>query len=146
MQKFAEGRQIELRVAEPAEPLQAYVDRRRLSQALSNVLSNAIKFSPEGATVTVTVDGDIDHISWAIRDEGEGIGEEDHRHLFERFFRGRGDQEGGTGLGLPIALAAVQAHGGTITVASKPGLGSTFTVLVPAEPIDDLGPAQEADA
>ena len=134
---LAEQRQPEVRFAEPAEPLLAYVDRRRLEHALSNVLSNALKFSPSGAVVAVTVRRDGDHAAWDIRDEGKGIGESDQRHLFERFFRGRGDQEGGTGLGLPIALAAVQAHGGSIAVQSEPGRGSTFTVLVPLSGPDE---------
>lgn len=118
-------------VTPPDESFQVYADRRRLEQAIGNVLSNALKFSPEGASVRIVVRRDGEQVAWDIVDHGPGISEADRRHLFERFFRGRGDTEGGTGLGLPIALAAVQAHGGSITVASEPGQGSTFTVSIP---------------
>lgn len=126
-----EQRAQEVRVTAPPEGVQVYADRPRLAQALGNVLSNALKFSPEGAAIEVTVRQEGAQVAWDIRDHGEGISEADQRHLFERFFRGRGDREGGTGLGLPIALAAVQAHGGSISVSSEPGQGSTFTVLIP---------------
>ncbi|MCK9486007.1 MAG: HAMP domain-containing histidine kinase [Dehalococcoidia bacterium] len=125
-----EERRQEVRFTAPPA-LQVYADRRRLEQALGNLLSNALKFSPPDSVIEVTVRPDGDQVAWDIRDHGEGITEEDQSHLFERFFRGRGDREGGTGLGLPIALAAVQAHGGSITVDSEPGRGSTFTVTIP---------------
>src|SRR5690606_15858482 len=128
------GKRVHLTVPEglaTGEPLEVYGDRPRLIQALGNILSNAQRFSPDGATIEVTVRGDVDHISWEVKDAGPGISEADQRHLFERFFRGRSDVEGGTGLGLPIALATVQAHEGTIDVRSELGAGSTFTITVP---------------
>ncbi len=127
----AEGQALQ--VTEEAPDIRLYGDRRRLVQALGNVLSNAQKFSPPGAVIHVTVREAGGAVAWEIRDAGPGISEADRRHLFERFFRGRTDVEGGTGLGLPIALAAVQAHGGAITVESKLGEGSTFTVIVPRD-------------
>jgi signal transduction histidine kinase len=118
-------------------------DRRRLEQALVNLVSNARKYSPPDAPVTVTV-GEIDGIvRWAVADRGVGIPATDQARLFERFFVGRGDRSGprdGVGLGLPIALAIVQAHGGGIDVESSPGIGSTFTMSVPA-----AGPEQQGD-
>lgn len=115
----------------PAEAPSVYADRRRLFQALGNIVSNAQKFSPDGAVIEVTVRQDDGNVIWEVRDHGPGISIDDQRHLFERFFRGRSDIESGSGLGLPIALATVQAHGGTIEVESDLGSGSTFRVTVP---------------
>src|SRR5690606_30882739 len=118
------------------EPLEVWGDRPRLVQALGNILSNAQRFSPDGATIEVAVRTQDDHVSWLVQDSGPGISEEDQQHLFERFFRGRSDV-GGSGLGLPIALATAQAHGGSIDVASAPGKGSRFTLTIP---VDGLRP------
>lgn len=115
----------------PPSTVMVYADRRRLVQALGNILSNAQKFSPTGGAIEVAVRRDGRDVRWEVRDFGPGISAEDQRHLFERFFRGRSDVEGGSGLGLPIALATVQAHGGTITVDSELGTGSTFRVTLP---------------
>ncbi len=120
---------VRLAVAEPSPNL--YGDRPRLVQALGNVLSNAQRFSPVGAMIAVVVRPVDDGVAWDVIDQGPGISEADQRHLFERFFRGRSDVEGGTGLRLPIALATVQAHRGTIGVSSELGAGSTFTITVP---------------
>lgn len=129
-----EAQQQEVRFTAPDEPPRVYADRRRLVQALGNIFSNAQKFSPPGSVIEVAIREEDGKALWAIRDSGLGISEEDRRHLFERFFRGRRDTEGGTGLGLPIALAAVQAHGGTIAVESEVGVGSCFTVSIPLAP------------
>ncbi len=132
-----ENRDQEVRLSVPEPAPMLYGDRPRLVQALANILSNAQRFSPERATIGVTVRADEDRasgaawVSWQVKDTGPGISDADQRHLFERFFRGRSDIEGGTGLGLPIALATVQAHEGTIDVSSELGAGSTFTITVP---------------
>ncbi len=122
----------------PSE-LRIYGDRRRLLQAVGNVLANAQRFSPDGSTIGLTVGNKGRAIEWIIRDTGPGISEADQRHLFERFFRGRSDVEAGSGLGLPIALAAVQAHHGAIEVTSTVGEGSTFTITVPQGSGDTRG-------
>jgi signal transduction histidine kinase len=115
----------------PGEPVLITADRRRLEQALLNLLSNAAKFGPPGSTVGVTLSSIGDEARIAVRDEGPGIGAEDRTRLFERFFVGSGDRAGGVGLGLPTALAIAQAHGGNIEVESAPGHGSIFTLVVP---------------
>ena len=118
-------------------------DHRRLEQALVNLVSNAQRFSPEGAQVTVSVGSHQGSVSWRVRDRGPGISQDDQARLFERFFVGRSDRNRareGVGLGLPTALAIAQAHGGTIEVDSEVGRGSTFALVVPAD-----GPA-EAEA
>lgn len=125
-----EQRAQQVHFSAPARAPMLYADRRRLVQALGNILSNAQKFSPSNAAIEVTVREHDEHVAWDIRDAGPGISAADQRHLFERFFRGRSD-EGGSGLGLPIALATVQAHGGSITVMSELGKGSLFTIMIP---------------
>jgi two-component system OmpR family sensor kinase len=75
-------------------------------------------------------------VRWTVIDQGPGIGPDERARLFERFFVGTSDRHapvGGSGLGLPTALAIAQAHGGTIEVESEPGVGSTFDLVMPAE-------------
>lgn len=129
------GQRIVLR-DETGEAISVYGDRRRLEQALLNLVSNAQRFSPEGADIVITLAraGDVARI--AVTDRGPGISSADRARLFERFFVGRTDRHGareGVGLGLPTALAIAQAHGGTIEVESEVGRGSTFTLVVPIE-------------
>jgi signal transduction histidine kinase len=111
-----------------------YGDRRRLEQALINLVANALRFASDGTVVRVRVSRRGDLTVWQVEDDGPGIPEADQARLFERFFVGRNDRSGpreGVGLGLPTALAIAQAHGGTIEVASTVGSGSTFRLVVP---------------
>jgi len=109
-------------------------DRKRLGQMLDNLVSNAIKFTPDGGRVSVRsaqVDGSV---LFEVTDSGAGIGAEDREHLFDAFFRSRAAIEGavpGTGLGLTITKAIVDAHGGAIEVRSPAGGGTTFRVTIP---------------
>jgi signal transduction histidine kinase len=92
--------------------------------------------------VEVRLASDVDSVRWIVTDTGPGIPTEDQPHLFERFFVGRGDRSPprqGVGLGLPTALAIAQAHGGTIEVDSRPGSGSRFALVVPADGMPDDG-------
>jgi signal transduction histidine kinase len=120
---------------------QVYGDRRRLEQALLNLISNASKFTDDGGTIRVSVEARGGSTAWIVRDEGPGISDADQARLFERFFVGRSDRSApreGVGLGLPTALAIAQAHGGTISASSAIGHGSTFTLIVPTGgPEDD---------
>jgi signal transduction histidine kinase len=129
-----------------AEPVPALVgDRGRLAQVLDNLVSNALKFTPEGGTVSVRTSTDGEHVSIEVADTGIGISLEDQPRLFERFFRSPAAAEQaipGTGLGLAIVKAIVEAHGGRITVSSAEGIGTTFRLELPltadAKPIDTL--------
>jgi signal transduction histidine kinase len=124
-----------LEVSLPDAPCPVYGDRRRLEQALLNLLSNAQRYTPDGGRIRVSLAGDDGTVRWTVADNGPGIPEEDQPRLFERFFVGRSDRGGsrqGVGLGLPTALAIAQAHGGTIDVDSRPGAGSTISIVVPA--------------
>jgi signal transduction histidine kinase len=108
-------------------------DHRRLEQALVNLVSNAQRFAPDGGRIAVAVTADGDNVRWSVTDDGPGIPLEDQPRLFERFFVGgadRQDRREGVGLGLPMALAIAQAHGGSIEVDSRPGRGSTFALVV----------------
>lgn len=127
------GQKIELEV--PSDAISVFGDYRRLEQALVNLLSNAEKYSPDGAPITVSVGTTGADVSWTVRDTGHGIKPADRARLFERFFvarRDRSEATAGIGLGLPISLLIVQAHDGRIDVQSRPGHGSTFSIVVPA--------------
>src|SRR5262245_48404694 len=112
-------------------------DRTRLRQLLLNLVTNAIKYTPRGGRVELSVARRPgDEISITVRDTGIGISATDLPHVFDRFWRAdrarsRATERGGFGLGLSISQWIVQAHGGTITVASRLGRGTIFTVVLP---------------
>jgi two-component system, NtrC family, sensor histidine kinase KinB len=108
-----------------------FADPMRITHVFSNLLSNALKFSRSGDVVTLSAEADADTVSFSVADHGPGIPPEQIPHVFERFFRGDTEQrQGGAGLGLAIAKEIVEAHGGNIRVASKPGEGTTFSFTV----------------
>lgn len=109
-------------------------DQTRLMQLLVNFVDNGLKYTPAGGAVTVTVDQEEGHALLRVADTGVGIAPEHLPHLFERFYRvdkARSRAEGGAGLGLAISQWIVRAHGGTTSVTSQPGRGTTFTVMLP---------------
>jgi PAS domain S-box-containing protein len=109
-------------------------DEVRLRQVLDNLVSNAIKYSPQGGTITIGGEVDNGYVTISVRDEGIGIPETEQEHIFERFYRVDGPMSRktkGTGLGLYLAKAVIEAHGGNIRVKSKPGAGSTFYFTIP---------------
>lgn len=109
-------------------------DRDKISQVVVNLLSNALKYTPEGGSVRVSVAGDERAVRIAVSDTGVGIAEEDLPNVFERFYRAdrsRNRRTGGSGLGLAIALAIAKSHRGGIAVQSREGQGSTFTLTLP---------------
>ena len=135
-QPAAERAGVELVIAsESSRPIVA--DSERIGQLLDNLISNAIKFTPDGGRVDVSVDSSEDLAVIEVRDTGFGIGPKDQEQLFERFFRTQSATEkaiAGTGLGLSIVKAIVDAHGGTISVESSEGVGTTFRVELPLVP------------
>ena len=109
-------------------------DESKLGQVVYNLIDNAIKYTPEGGTVTVTMKADGRNAVFSVKDTGIGIPKEDAKHIFDRFYRvdkARSRATGGTGLGLSIVRQMVQLHRGQVTVDSTPGQGSTFTVTLP---------------
>jgi two-component system, OmpR family, sensor kinase len=116
----------------PSEPVVAEVDRERIYQVLGALLDNAVKYTPEGGSVTVSVARSGDAVELAVRDTGVGIDARHLPHIFDRFYRAdEARSAGGSGLGLAIAKQIVERHGGGIAVASEPGQGTTFTVTLP---------------
>jgi PAS domain S-box-containing protein len=109
-------------------------DAARLRQVLDNLVNNAIKYSPRGGTITVGGEVDPTSATVFVRDQGVGITARDQERIFERFYRVDGAlsrSTAGTGLGLYLAKAIIDAHGGSINVTSKPGVGSTFYFTLP---------------
>jgi signal transduction histidine kinase len=118
-------------------PLIAYVDRTKIEQIVGNLISNAIKYG-EGQPISLRVYSDDGTAFVEVRDEGMGIASEDVQRIFERFRRAAGThQRESLGLGLYIAKAFAEAHGGVIRVASEPGRGSTFTLELPRKRLPD---------
>ncbi|WP_164202019.1 sensor histidine kinase [[Micrococcus luteus] ATCC 49442] len=114
--------------------LDVHVDGPRISQVLDNLVSNAIKYSPDGGTVVVSLTQEDGHMTCRVSDTGMGMSEEDLAEVFSKFFRTssvRRTAIPGVGLGLSISKAIVEAHGGTIQVQSKKGQGTTFTFRMP---------------
>lgn len=111
-------------------------DARLLRQVMDNLLTNAIKYSPGGGTITIGGRYSDDTMKIFVRDEGEGIVETEIKHIFERFYRvddNLSSKTKGTGLGLYLVKAIIEAHGGTIHVKSQPGQGSTFYYTIPRD-------------
>jgi two-component system sensor histidine kinase VicK len=112
-----------------------HADREKISSVVSNLISNAIKYSPHGKLIEVSCSSAQDHIQVSIRDEGMGIKEEDRKHLFERFYRistSHRENISGFGIGLYLSKEIVERHDGKIWLESQSGIGSTFTFSLPA--------------
>ena len=134
-QAHAQASRVALSMDLPA-PLWAHVDPLRIGQALDNLVSNAIKYSPDGGTVRVSASTAGERVLLHVADDGMGMTAADAARVFTRFFRSPAVREGsipGAGLGLSITKAIVERHGGSISCSSRPGRGSTFTVELPAE-------------
>lgn len=122
-------------------------DQDKLDQILTNLLNNAIKYSPEGGTIHVKVHRDNDNVVFSVSDPGIGIPAEHLPKLFQRFHRvdtGDTRKAGGTGIGLYLVKHLVEAHGGEIGVESEVGKGSTFTFKLPEQPPEEVMAAQAA--
>jgi signal transduction histidine kinase len=135
---------IAIDAALPAGEREVEADPQRLKQALLTVLDNAVKYSPPGRAVAVECrwEGDMAEIS--VRDRGAGIPAEDLPRVFDRFYRGRGAEEGaadGSGLGLPIARSIVGKHGGGIEIEGGPGRGTAVRIRLPLLPAAAALPA-----
>jgi two-component system sensor histidine kinase BaeS len=137
----ADDRGVTLALDLPAELPPVEADRRRISQVVGNLLTNALRHTPQGGCVTLSAalspplpGRDEGGVVVSVSDTGTGIPAEELPYIFERFWRGeksRSRAGGGSGLGLAIAKHLVEMHGGTITVESAPGAGSTFRFTLP---------------
>jgi len=120
-----------------------YFDYYRMSEVLRNLEQNAIAHTPAGGTITISAKPDSTSLKVSVADTGEGIPSEDLENVFERFYRvykSRARNNGGSGLGLPITKRIVEAHGGSISVDSELGKGSTFTFTLPLDTAPDSLP------
>ncbi len=130
------GRSIDLHL--PDEPLPGRVDAVKLERVVVNLLSNAAKFSAPESPIAVTLDTDGGDVVISVVDRGLGIAAEELPHIFDRFHQvdsGSTRSVGGFGIGLSLAKHFVAVHGGTVSVESQPGHGSTFTVRIPRQPV-----------
>ncbi|NWG16459.1 MAG: response regulator [Chloroflexi bacterium] len=128
---FAEYRR-QIQIKSPARLPLIEVDELRLELALTNVLHNAIQFSPKGAPVNVTLEHHDDELLIVVEDQGAGIPREQLGHVFEPFFQaGHNSDADGAGLGLYLVREIVKRHGGRIAIASEPGSGTTVTLALP---------------
>jgi signal transduction histidine kinase len=130
----AQGYRVELELA--GEYPLIHADREALGLALRNLLDNAVKYSPDCRTVWVEMARERGRLAIRVRDQGMGIPASEQKEIFKRFVRGTGSRAAniqGTGIGLAMARHIVEAHGGEILLESKPGRGSTFTILLPLE-------------
>ena len=108
------------------------MDLNRIRQVFANLLDNAIKYTPEGGSVTITVRDEPGLAVVIFRDTGMGIPAEEQGKIWARLFRGdKSRSQRGLGLGLSLVKAVVEAHGGKVAVASQPNAGATFTVKLP---------------
>ncbi|WP_244224983.1 sensor histidine kinase [Corallococcus sicarius] len=134
----AKSLQIGAFVPEDVPPILA--DRERVLQILSNLLGNALKFTPEGGSITLRVQPEKGQMRFCVGDTGPGIPAEDLPHLFDPFWQSREKRKEGAGLGLAIVKGLVEAHGGQLGVDSRPGEGSTFFFTLPTGPPGPPGP------
>ncbi len=117
------------------------IDQDRMTQVIDNLLNNALKYSPDGGTVTVRIEDNHQSVVISIIDQGLGISKADQEHLFERFYRvdkARSREQGGSGLGLAISKEVIELHGGHIWVNSVEGQGSSFSFELPYTSFDDI--------
>ncbi len=133
------GVELDTRVRNPHATLRC--DRTRMLQVFSNLVGNALKFTPEGGRVEIGADATAAEVLFYVSDTGRGIAREDLPHVFDRFWRAQRAKREGIGLGLAIAKGIVQAHGGRIWADSTPGVGSIFHFALPldAEGVDPTG-------
>ena len=132
---LAEERGVVLEMVVAAGNMPIVVDADRMAQVLDNLLSNALRYTPDGGRVTLSSRSVGQDVLLSVRDTGEGISAEHLPHIFNRFYRAdqsrQRDNGSSSGLGLAISKSVVEQHGGTISVESATGHGTTFTVTLP---------------
>lgn len=129
----AQAAALELTTEAAGESEKLYADRDRLLQVFSNLIGNAMKFTPEGGSISVRAYPQEDGFRFEVADTGPGIPPEHLPHLFDRFWQANNAARSGAGLGLAICKGIVEAHGGTLWVESTPGEGSTFSFILPKD-------------
>jgi signal transduction histidine kinase len=129
-QPQADRRGVQLSIADDVGVTHVHCDRARMLQVFSNLVGNALKFTPAGGRITVRARRDGNMVQFSVTDTGSGIAAEQLPHIFKRYWQARKADRQGIGLGLAITKGIVEQHGGTISVESSPG-GTTFTFSLP---------------
>ena len=130
----AEDKAIALRLTAPDDLPPVFADRERIGQALSNLVGNAVKFSPSGSQITVRVKALEDEVLFSVSDDGPGMTADQLAHAFDRFWQSNRTDRQGAGLGLAITKGIVDAHRGRIWAESTAGAGSSFHFTLPVAP------------
>jgi two-component system phosphate regulon sensor histidine kinase PhoR len=136
MRAQAENKKIDLQFSAPSRLSMIHADRNSMEGIFSNLISNAIKYTPEGGSVSVQLGEEGGFVKASVSDTGIGIKKEDLSRIFDKFYRVKSSETRqivGTGLGLSIVKSIVDAHLGSISVESEEGGGTTFTILLPKE-------------
>jgi two-component system phosphate regulon sensor histidine kinase PhoR len=136
MKTEAEVKKIDLQFSAPSEIPFIHADRNSMEGTFTNLVSNAIKYTPEGGKVRITLDEEGGCVKATVSDTGIGIKKEDLPRVFDKFYRVKTAETRqiiGTGLGLSIVKSIVDAHLGSISIESEVGKGTTFTVLLPKD-------------
>jgi len=136
MKTEAEQKRVDLQFIPPTQNPVIHADRNGMEGVFTNLISNAIKYTPEGGKVQITLSEEGGFAKVTVSDTGIGIKKEDLQRIFDKFYRVKTPQTRqivGTGLGLSIVKSIVDAHLGSISVESEEGKGTTFTVLLPKE-------------
>jgi len=142
---LAASRRIQLQVEPDLPATEVPIDRHYIERAVTNLVGNAIKYTPEGGAVRVSAQVDGTHVKLAVADTGQGIPEDELPYIFDKFRRARGHGAAeGSGLGLFIVKAIIEAHGGEIDVQSKEGEGSTFSIRLPLQAPESAAALEEA--
>jgi signal transduction histidine kinase len=133
----AAGQRLEVHIEPGTGGRSVAVDVPRIRHVFMNLITNAVKYSPPGSTITLAAgEAPLGFVRFAVRDEGPGVPEESIPHVFDRFYRVPGQSKPGTGLGLAIARDIVVAHGGSITCRPREGPGAEFQFLLPSAAIE----------
>lgn len=135
---YGESPRYDLRLAAP-DRLEGQWDSRRIEQVLGNLISNAVKYSPDGGTIDIRIEPEQDKVRLLVCDEGVGIAREDRQRLIERFQRGHSGSRAvhGAGLGLSIVKQIIEHHGGEVAISGRNGAGSLVSVTLPYLPIEN---------
>ncbi|MEZ4851212.1 MAG: tetratricopeptide repeat protein [Bacteroidia bacterium] len=139
-ESLADQKTISLHFENHQEELWAIIDPEKMERIMFNLISNAIKFTPEQGRITIKVSSVEDHVNIQVLDTGAGISEDDLPYIFDRFYQVEGANavSSGTGIGLALVKELVDMHQGDISVSSKPNEGSTFTLNLPVKPEGEI--------
>lgn len=135
---LASEKEISLQLEKPTTPIFAHCDEARIDQLMSNLIGNAIKFTPAHGQVTVRLESRMQEILLSVQDNGQGMSEDEVKHVFDRYWQVGATASKGTGLGLAISKAIAEAHRGKLWVESSEHKGSTFFVSLPTTVSDQF--------